>query len=245
MTSSHRPRSIAGATTALLAAGALAGCGNGLSSTHRSLDPAIKQVTTGRTSSPPERTPTRPASGSTKESPGRRSNPGPAESDRSAPSGPSGPSRVNAPSTTSPAAGATGCGPGSLVVGLRAPRGGGTAGSQYELLTFRNVSHATCTMDGHPGVSFVGFGNGTQLGSPAAPTGPVRTVRLAPGETGTALLQVVDAGNFDPSQCAPTTSDGLRVYPPDWRVSAFVQFRTEACQRDPGTGPQLSVSAVG
>jgi Protein of unknown function (DUF4232) len=239
MTSSHRPRSIAGATTALLAAGALAGCGNGLSGTHRNFDPAIKQVTTGRTSSPPEPTHTRPTSGSTKESPGRRFHPGPAESDRSAPS------TVNTRSTAGLAAGATGCGPGSLVVGLRAPRGGGAAGSQYELLTFRNVSHATCTVDGHPGVSFVGLGNGTQLGSPAARTGPVRAMRLAPGATGTALLQVVDAGNFDPSQCAPTTSDGLRVYPPDWRVSVFVPFRTEACQRDPGTGPQLSVSAIG
>ena len=241
MTSTHRLRSIAGATTALLAAGTLAGCGNGLSSTHRSSDPAIRQVAIGRTSSAPEPTPSLPASGSPKESTGRRSDHGPAGSGRSA----SGASTVNARSTAGPAAGATDCGPGSLVVGLRAPRGGGTAGSQYELLTFRNVSHATCTVDGHPGVSFVGLGNGTQLGSPAARTGPVRTVRLASGETGTALLQVVDAGNFDPAQCAPTTSDGLRVYPPDWRVSVFVRFRTEACQRDPGTGPQLSVSAVG
>jgi hypothetical protein len=136
------------------------------------------------------------------------------------------------------------CGPGDLAVGLRTPRGGGTAGSQYELLTFRNTSATTCTMNGHPGVSFVGMGNGTQLGVPAARTGAVHTVRLTPGTSATALLQVVDAGNYEAARCAPITSDGFRVYPPDWRVSVFVPFRTLACQLDPGTSPQLTVSAV-
>src|SRR5919107_5313801 len=135
------------------------------------------------------------------------------------------------------------CSPGDLAVGLRTPRGGGTAGSQYELITFRNISARTCTMNGHPGVSFVGMENGTQLGVPAARTGAVHTVRLAPGMSATALLQVVDAGNYDPAQCAPTTSDGLRVYPPDWRGSGFVPLPPPARQRGPRTSPQLTVSA--
>jgi hypothetical protein len=141
-------------------------------------------------------------------------------------------------------AASTTCGPGELAVGLRTPRGGAAAGSRYELLTFRNTSASACTVDGHPGVSFVGGGNGTQLGAPAAQNGPVHAVRLAPGTSATALLQIANAANYDPAACAPTTSDGLRVYPPDWRVSVFVPFRTDACQRDPGTSPQLVVSAV-
>ena len=230
MTQTSPARAAAAAVAAVLAAGALAACGNGLSTTPRSSDPAIPDAPSSsatpahtRTATPGHpRATTPPASGAPAQQPPPTTHVGTAA--------------ARHPSSM--------CGPGDLAVGLRTPRGGGTAGSQYELLTFRNTSATTCTMNGHPGVSFVGMENGTQLGVPAARTGAVHTVRLAPGMSATALLQVVDAGNYDPAQCAPTTSDGLRVYPPDWRVSVFVPFRTQACQRDPGTSPQLTVSAV-
>ena len=237
MTRIPSTRTITLAATAVLAAGALAGCGNGLSSTHGSSEPAIAQGSSPKASSTPA--PTRPAKSAT-------SRPTARPSDAAASASP-----AERPASTTDAADPAGaplastmCRPGDLAVGLRTPRGGGAAGSQYELLTFRNVSAGTCTINGHPGVSFVGLGNGTQLGVPAARTGAVHTVRLAPGRSGTALLQVADAGDYSPAQCAPTTSDGLRVYPPDWRVSVFVPFRTQACQRNPGTSPQLVVSAV-
>jgi hypothetical protein len=227
------------AATALLAAGALAGCGNGLSSTHGSSEPAITQGSSPKASASPTPTPSRLAKSATSRPTGHRSGGAPASSPAQRPA-----STIDAGDPAGAPLASTMCSPGDLSVGLRTPRGGGAAGSQYELLTFRNVSAATCTMNGHPGVSFVGLGNGTQLGVPAARTGAVHTVTLPPGRMGTALLQVVDAGVYSPAQCAPTTSDGLRVYPPDWRVSAFVPFRTQACQRNPGTSPQLVVSAV-
>lgn len=101
-------------------------------------------------------------------------------------------------------------------------------------------------MAGHPGVSFVGKRNGTQLGAPAARTTTLTPrVLLRSHQATTALLRITDAGNYDPEQCAPTTSDGFRVYPPDSRTAAFVPFSTQACQRSLGTEHQLTVSAVG
>jgi Protein of unknown function (DUF4232) len=241
------------AVAAVLAAGALAGCGNGLSTTPRSSHSAIPDAPSS--SATPMRTRTATPARTRPATPARTRTATPARTRTATPPAATPPASASPAPQSPPASHVAGtataphrssmCGPGDLAVGLRTPRGGGTAGSQYELLTFRNTSTSTCTMNGHPGVSFVGMGNGTQLGAPAARTGAIHTVRLAPGMTATALLQVVDAGNYDPAQCAPTTSDGLRVYPPDWRVSVFVPFRTQACQRDPGTSPQLTVSAVG
>lgn len=134
-----------------------------------------------------------------------------------------------------------------LNVGVRASEGGGAAGSNYVLLTFRNKSRSTCTLYGYPGVSFVGMKNGSQLGVPAVRNRSVTpmTVRLAAGTTTTALLRIVNAGDYDPKSCAPTTSDGFRVYPPASKTSAYVPFQTQACQRDPGNSKQLTVSPVG
>ena len=167
------------------------------------------------------------------------SSPSSAASLSSSPSSAASPSR--APSSGPPI-----CALSGLTVGTRIPPGSGAAGSRYVLLTFRNATSKTCVLDGHPGVSFVGKGNGTQLGDPAARRSPgTRRVELEPGHTTTALLQIVAAGNYDPQECAPTTSDGFRVYPPDSRSSAFVPFRTKACQHSLGSQHQLTVSAVG
>jgi hypothetical protein len=137
------------------------------------------------------------------------------------------------------------CGVSDLSVSEQPLEGGGTAGSVYVLLKFRNTSQRTCTLNGHPGVSFVGHGDGTQLGEPAARTGGTTTARLAPGRSTTALLKITRAGNYPAEQCAPTTADGLRIYPPDSRASTFVELRTQACQRPLGDRHQLTVTAVG
>jgi hypothetical protein len=136
------------------------------------------------------------------------------------------------------------CGLGDLKIGVRVPAGSGAAGSQYVLLTFTNTSPEPCTIYGYAGVSFVGYQNGTQLGKPAvrdrskAPA----TVRVASGNTREELLQIAEAGNFDPKKCQPMTADGFRVYPPDSYTAAYVPFKTPACQ---GKIAQLRVYPVG
>ena len=218
---------------ALVATGATtAGCGNGLSTTAGS-DPSVAAASP---STAPH--PSTSAAGPTSSPTGTRSTsttaPAPA-----------------APSTRASSAGARpssdACSEADLTIGLRDSAGGGAAGSNYVLLTFTNRRGRVCTLYGYPGVSFVGQGDGTQVGVPAVRDrrGNVRTVRLAPDHTTTALLQIVNAGNYDATRCAPTTADGLRVYPPGSKAAAFVAFTIQACQRDVGQSPQLSVSPIG
>jgi Protein of unknown function (DUF4232) len=56
-------------------------------------------------------------------------------------------------------------------------------------------------------------------------------VTLRPGQTATAVLQIVDVGNFSPSACRPVTAAGLRVFPPNQTRSKMVPFPFGACSR--------------
>jgi len=114
-------------------------------------------------------------------------------------------------------------------------QGNGAAGTIYYELEFTNLSGATCTLLGYPGVSGTDL-NGNQLGSAAARIGATpQTVTLANGATATALLGITEAGIFPPVQCNPVTGAGLRVYPPNQTQSKRVPFPFPACAK---TGPQ-------
>jgi hypothetical protein len=121
--------------------------------------------------------------------------------------------------------------------------GNGTAGSIYYDLELTNLSGKACSLTGYPGVSAVSL-LGRQLGSAAARSTPLSSapVTLAAGATKTALLQIVEAGNFPAASCAMTTAAGLRVYPPGATVSKVVPFPFSACAK---RGPiYLRVGAV-
>ena len=132
-----------------------------------------------------------------------------------------------------------------LDVGATVPSGAGAAGSTALLLTFRDTADVACVLDGFPGVSFVGGGDGTQLGVSARRTGAAQTVTLEPGRTTTALVRVADAGSYPETSCDPTAADGLRVYPPGSTEAAFVRYPTKACRGSTGDSPQLTVASVG
>ena len=128
------------------------------------------------------------------------------------------------------------------------PRGA-AAGSIYVALRYTNVTDHACRTGGYGGLSFVGHGDGTQLGSPAvrAPGTPVRSFVLRPGQRATSLVQIADALNFPRRECRPTRADGFRVYVPNSRVSQFVAYRTLACAKPLGAGDggfQLSHRAL-
>ncbi|ARC55558.1 hypothetical protein AS850_00515 [Frondihabitans sp. 762G35] len=110
---------------------------------------------------------------------------------------------------------------------LRATAGpnDGAAGSVYVKIVLTNAGSASCTLQGWPGVSFVGNGNGSQIGKAAAfdRTSAHPTVTLAPGKTASAQLRIVQAGVYDATECKPTTADGFRVYPPGQTASLFVK----------------------
>lgn len=120
---------------------------------------------------------------------------------------------------------------------LTATLGAGTgagAGHQYPYLVLTNKGSAACSLTGYPGVSFVGNGNGTQLGAAATRDAAgiaVTTLTLAPGESAHSQLSIANAGSYDAATCNPKVADGLRVYPPNQTSSLFVASTAyTACQ---------------
>jgi hypothetical protein len=108
----------------------------------------------------------------------------------------------------------------------------GTAGSTYVDVVLTNTSAHTCSTGGFGGVSFVGDGNGTQIGAAAVRVGTGKAFTLRPGEHANATLQETDAGVYSPARCKPTRVDGLRVYPPNQTASLFVKRAGMACASD-------------
>ncbi|ANF31395.1 hypothetical protein A0130_06690 [Leifsonia xyli] len=103
--------------------------------------------------------------------------------------------------------------------------GGGAAGSVEVTLVLTNNGSTQCSLQGWPGVSFVGDGNGTQLGKPADfdRSTPHPTVVLQPGGTAQAPLRITQALNYPEADCGPKPADGFRVYPPGSTESLFVK----------------------
>ncbi len=113
--------------------------------------------------------------------------------------------------------------------------GGGAAGSVLPYLVLTNTGTERCTLQGWPGVSFVGDGNGTQLGAAGDfdRSSPHGTVTLDPGASAHAPLRIAQAANYPADTCDPVTADGLRVYPPGETHSLFVASTDlTACRSD-------------
>lgn len=121
------------------------------------------------------------------------------------------------------------------LTGSIASGGGGAAGSVEVTLVLTNNGTAPCALQGWPGVSLVGDGNGTQLGAAAQfdRSTPHPTVNLAPGGTASAPLKIEQALNYSTSDCQPKPADGFRVYPPGSKESLFVKDAdVTACASD-------------
>jgi hypothetical protein len=134
----------------------------------------------------------------------------------------------SSPTTSTSASPSTGsaitaCTSAHLSAAISPSAGGGAAGSTYVNLVLTNKGTVTCTLQGWPGVSFVGDGNGTQIGQAAVfdRASPHATVTVAPGATATSVLRIVQAGNYSSADCKPTPADGFRVYPPGQKASVF------------------------
>lgn len=143
---------------------------------------------------------------------------------------------------TTPAAGECAT---TALIGSIAPAEGGAAGHVGVTLVLKNHGTTHCWLQGWPGVSFVGKGNGTQLGAPATflrnTSHPV--VTLQPGGTAQALLLVANAAAYPAADCDPQKADGFRVYPPGSYTSVFVEDgEFTACAKT--TAPLLQVGAL-
>ena len=145
-------------------------------------------------------------------------------------------------SSTSTSASIPACSASGLAVSLDTT-GSGAAGSSYYTMKFTNTSGQSCTVGGYPGVSAIN-GSGTQVGSAASrnTTTTAKTLTLAVGQTATATLQIVNAGNFPTSSCQPISATGLRIYAPNQTTPAQVALSYSACSK---SGPVfLTVSPL-
>lgn len=135
--------------------------------------------------------------------------------------------------TTSAAAGGTSststCTPSQMRLRVEAAEGGGSAGHVAVQLVATNTGSTECTTQGFPGVSLVAGGTGQQLGAAAdrATGQSAPLMRLEPGKTAVATIQVAQAANF-PS-CGETTASGFRVYLPGVTAAAYVPYSLPAC----------------
>jgi hypothetical protein len=138
------------------------------------------------------------------------------------------------------AAGTPACQTGGLVVWLS--NGNGAAGSVFYTMDFTNLSGHTCTLRGYPGVSAVNLAS-NKIGAAATRDNAkkVKTLTLVNNATVRATLRVVEAGNFSPSVCHPTTAAGLRVYPPNQTASKLVPLPFGVCSSGRSN---LSIQAV-
>ena len=158
-------------------------------------------------------------------------NAAPAASDSTAPATPAATTPA-APATTPAApAGPSSCATRSLHVKLGASQG--TAGSVYTTIVFKNVSNATCTLYGYPGVSLTTGNPVTVIGKTAKenPATPRRLVTLQPQTRASALLRIVDAQNYPASECNPKNSTYLQVYPPNQTAPVRIKFKTVGCAK--------------
>ena len=116
----------------------------------------------------------------------------------------------------------------------------GAMGSIYTPLVFTNRGTATCTLDGHPGVSFIDDA-GNQIGPSAERSDDATpTVAIAPGEQAHATLQSHNAGLFD---CTAVSADRMRVYPPDQTEPIIIEFGFDVCITAIPE-PQMTIYAV-
>jgi hypothetical protein len=110
-------------------------------------------------------------------------------------------------------------------------QGSGAAGSVYYRVELTNLSTRACTIAGYPRVAAVDLA-GRQIGDASGRfVTRARTVTLAPGATGSFVLQIVDVANFSASACRPVTAAGLRVVPPRRTSTRIVPFPFRACSR--------------
>lgn len=122
--------------------------------------------------------------------------------------------------------------------------GNGAAGTTFYNLQITNLSGHACTLNGFPFLYAVNL-SGHQVGPRASfskPPSP-HLVRLRNGQTASAVLGIVDTGNFPHSACRPVTAAGLRVFPPNQTRSKLVPFPFSTCSRPNGPA-SLNVGAV-
>jgi len=107
---------------------------------------------------------------------------------------------------------------------------GTAAGSTFYPIDITNSSGTSCRLKGYP-AAWLATSAGHRIGGAAARDRAVtpHQVRLAPGGTAHAWLQVAAAGNFPPGTCHPVTAHRLTVRLPGGGGPVSVRLTMPAC----------------
>ncbi len=137
------------------------------------------------------------------------------------------------PGASSPAAAPGGSGPcGTSALRMTLGQASAAAGHFYRPVVFTNISGASCTLYGYPGISFVTAIGGTQIGAAGGRSPASRQlVVLAPGGKAHALLDLLDVLNFPPSVCAASRAHWLKIYPPNQFSAGYVRWTADVCSK--------------
>lgn len=104
------------------------------------------------------------------------------------------------------------------------------AGHRYGVIALTNVSDQACVTRGYGGLSYVGHGDGTQIGAAATRTrSRALTVVVEPGRRVRSVVDEAVAQNYPRRRCHPRHVDGFRVYVPDATRSQYVEHPTTGC----------------
>ncbi len=129
--------------------------------------------------------------------------------------------------TSKPAS--TACKRSSVKLSVKQAAGGASAGHVQYNFVATNSGSAMCTLEGYPGVSLTQVDTGKQLGAPADRTpGTAALIKLEPGKSATAAIQVAQAGNFG-SACQVQKAAGFRIYLPGETAADFLPIEIQAC----------------
>ncbi|MDO7867723.1 DUF4232 domain-containing protein [Nocardioides jiangxiensis] len=137
---------------------------------------------------------------------------------------------VAAVPAATPAAASTlpACHAADVAVHYRATDSG--AGHRYGRIVMRNISSHACRSGGFGGLSYVGGGDGTQIGAAADRVGSWQAFTLQPGQRAYSPVDEVVAQNYPKATCRPASVDGFRVYIPNATRSKFVVHATTGCR---------------
>jgi hypothetical protein len=106
------------------------------------------------------------------------------------------------------------------------------AGHSFGWIVLTNTSGHACRTGGYGGVSYVGDGNGTQIGAPAVRTDApaVASFVVGAGQRLRSPLDEVNALNFPKQRCHRAHVDGFRVYVPNATASQYVVHPHIGCR---------------
>ena len=113
--------------------------------------------------------------------------------------------------TTAVAASLPACHAADVALHYRATDSG--AGHRYGRIVMKNTSTHACTSGGFGGLSYVGDGDGTQIGAAADREGTWHAFTLQPGQRAYSPVDEVVAQNYPKATCRPAAVDGFPEHP--------------------------------